>query len=280
MAAQPLKIGFSTCPNDTFMFHQLVHQALPDASPVMEDIEALNLRLVDDDDAPAVSKVSVAALGHITDRYTVLDAGAALGRGVGPLVVVRASDDEIATLGNLGGCTVGVPGQYTTANLLLRVFGPPDLRARLLRFERIMPAVAAEELDAGVIIHESRFTYADHGLRAIADLGERWETATGLPLPLGVIVARRDLGEARIAELEVALAASVRAARRDGTAAWPWIRAHAQEMDDVVCRKHIELYVNDFSEGLGDEGRAAIDELLARGRASGILPDDAPTPWR
>lgn len=275
----PIRLGFSTCPNDTFMFHGLVFGS-GDYEPRLEDIESLNLRVVDDDDAPEVTKVSVAALGHVTDRYTVLRAGAALGRGVGPLVVVSEDDDELATLGNLDDAEVGIPGQYTTAHLLLRIFGPGRLRTRILRFDKIMPDVTAGRLDAGLIIHESRFTYRDHGLRAIADLGGRWENHTGLPLPLGVIVARRDLGESRICEIEDALSASIQAARADPRAAWPWIREHAQEMDEAVCRKHIDLYVNDYSVDLGDEGRAAIDRMLAEGRRSGLLPDDMPSPWR
>ncbi len=279
----PIRLGYSTCPNDTFMFHGLVSgrvQSDLTFDPRLEDIESLNLRVVDDDDAPAVTKVSVAALGHVTDRYTVLRAGAALGRGVGPLVVVRDDDDEVATLGNLEDAVVGIPGQYTTAHLLLRVFGPPRLRTQILRFEQIMPAVAAQRLDAGLIIHESRFTYPRHGLRAVADLGERWERHTGLPLPLGVIVARRDLGPAQIEQIEDQLSASVRAAQLDAAPAWPYIRQHAQEMEESVCRQHIDLYVNDYSVDLGEEGRAAIDRLLQEGRTAGLLPEDMPSPWR
>lgn len=279
----PVQLGYSTCPNDTFMFHGLVSGRVGSAlafEPRLEDIESLNLRVVDDDDAPAVTKVSVAALGHVTDRYTVLRSGAALGRGVGPLVVVREDDQEIATLGNLEDAVVGIPGQYTTAHLLLRVFGPLRLRTQIMRFERIMPSVARSSLDAGLIIHESRFTYPQHGLRAVADLGERWERHSGLPLPLGVIVARRDLGEARIQEIEDDLSASVLAARADAAPAWPYIRQHAQEMDEAVCRQHIDLYVNEFSVDLGPEGRAAIDRLLDEGRRAGLLPDDMPPPWR
>ena len=274
-----LRAGLSPCPNDTFMFHGLVHGRVAAGElrfePGMEDVEALNLRLVEDRDAPAISKVSVAALGSLTKRYTVLAAGAALGRGVGPLVVARRPGD----LAGLGASSrVGIPGQYTTAHLLLRVFAP-EVRTDVLRFEKIMPAVAAGTYDAGLVIHESRFTFHEHGLHQLADLGDLWEADTGLPLPLGVIVARRDLGEDRIRAVEEGLRKSVEAAFADREAPAAWIREHAQEMDPEVCRKHVDLYVNDFSVDLGEEGRAAVEALLARGRDAGFLPD-GPSPWR
>lgn len=281
----PLPLGFSSCPNDTFMFDALVHGRTPAwARPVqveMDDIEVLNRRALGEDPRPPlpVTKVSVAALGRLTREYAVLDAGAALGRGCGPLVLRRADDERFPTLGDLAGATVAIPGEATTANLLLRLFGPA-LHRRSMRFDQIMPALEQGEVDAGLVIHESRFTYAEHGLAQIADLGEVWERDTGLPLPLGVIVARRDLGDDTVAAIEQGLRQSVEAAWARPDATWPYVRAHAQEMDEGVCRSHIELYVNAFSARLGDEGRRAVEVLVERMRAAGVMDPDAPGPWR
>jgi 1,4-dihydroxy-6-naphthoate synthase len=281
--ARPLSLGFSSCPNDTFMFHAVVHGQVDlgglQIETVMDDIEALNRRaLGEHPDAPlAFTKMSVAALGHVTDRFAVLDAGAALGRGCGPLVLGRADDGRVRTLEDLRGKKLAIPGDRTTAYLLFRVFGP-DVETVSMRFDQVMPAVAQGRCDAGLVIHESRFTYPQWKLAAIADLGELWEADTGLPLPLGVIVAARRLDADVVRRFESALRASVSAARLDPSKSRAWIRAHAQEMDDEVCDRHIALYVNAYSESLGVEGRAAIDTLLHRGRESGLLPA-GPSPW-
>lgn len=278
-------LGFSTCPNDTFMFDGLVHGRVagwPDALRVwMADIEALNERALGAAQAAPLdfTKVSAGALPWLTGDYTVLSAGAALGRGCGPLVVVREGQ-ATGTLASLSGKCVAIPGERTTAALLLRIFGPPDYETRAMRFDAIMPAVERGEVDAGLIIHESRFTYPDHGLVRLADLGELWEADTGLPLPLGVIVARRSLDAATIARFEQALAASVALAFDHPEQSRPYVREHAQEMSDGVCDQHIALYVNAYSRDMGDEGRAAIDTLLARGVAVGALPEGTPSPWR
>lgn len=282
----PLSLGFSPCPNDTFMFDALVHGRVDAGglrfSVEMDDIEVLNRRALGLDPRPplAVTKVSVAALARLTAGHAVLDAGAALGRGCGPLVLRRGDDARHGTLDELAGARVAIPGEATTANLLLRMFGPAELERVTMRFDRIMPALAAGEVDAGLVIHESRFTYAEHGLARVADLGECWEAATGLPLPLGVIVARRELPAATTLAVERGLRASVEAAWADPEASRPYVRAHAQELSDDVCRRHIELYVNAYSATLGDEGRRAIDELVARMRAIGAMPAAAPGPWR
>jgi 1,4-dihydroxy-6-naphthoate synthase len=288
-----LDLGFSSCPNDTFMFHGLVAGDIEVPglrfAPVIEDIEALNLRALNRERALAVTKLSASALAHLCDRYTVLCAGAALGRGCGPLVVRRRGDEALAELADLAGRTVAIPGEHTTAHLLLRTFfaeavsgetGPGRaLEVEIMRFEQIMPAVAAGKVDAGLIIHESRFTYGEHGLVELADLGVAWEAATGLPLPLGMICAQRSLEPAIIDAVEAGLRRSIELAFAEPERSRAWIREHAQELDEEVCRRHIELYVNDFSLDLGPEGKAAIDELLRRGRASGFLPA-GPSPWR
>jgi 1,4-dihydroxy-6-naphthoate synthase len=280
-----LSLGFSPCPNDTFMFDALVHGRV-DAGGLqlaveMDDIEVLNRRALGLDPRPPlpVTKVSVAALGRLTTDYAVLDAGAALGRGCGPLVLRRGDDPRRTTLAELAGARVAIPGEATTANLLLRLFGP-ELARVTMRFDRIMPALAAGEVDAGLVIHESRFTYPEHGLACVADLGECWEAATGLPLPLGVIVARRELPDATVLAVQQGLRASVEAAWADPATTRAYVRAHAQELDEDVCRRHIELYVNAFSAALGDEGRRAIEVLVQRMREVGAMAADAPGPWR
>jgi 1,4-dihydroxy-6-naphthoate synthase len=277
--SEALAVGFSPCPNDTFMFHALVSGAVEmpgyEISPWLADIEALNERALGDDPL-AVTKLSLPGLAHAADRYRLLGAGAALGRGCGPLVVARKDGAdgarEAVDLGRLAGRRVAIPGRYTTAHLLLRLFAPATIEVLPMRFEAIMPAVAAGQVDAGVIIHEGRFTYAGHGLVEVADLGELWEADTGLPLPLGVIAAQRELG-VKLADLvEDRLRASVLAAQARPEASADYVRVHAQEMDPEVCRQHIALYVNAYSIELGTEGEAAIAELLARGVAVGALP--------
>lgn len=272
-----LALGFSSCPNDTFMFHALVFGLVevPDIrfAPVIEDIEALNLRAMDPDRRLPITKLSASALARLTEHYAVLDAGAALGRGCGPLVVRLAKREDLHELADLEGKRVAIPGEHTTANLLLRIAaGSAGFEAVTMRFDAIMPAVADGRVDAGLIIHESRFTYPQHGLVELADLGVIWEAQTGRPIPLGMIAVARELGEPTIAAIEQGLRRSVELAFAEPERSRAWIREHAQELDDEVCRRHIALYVNEFSRSLGDEGRAAIDELLIRGRASGLIP--------
>ncbi len=279
--AEPkMQVGFSPCPNDTFMFHGLIHgpQGSEGYAAVMADIESLNLRAIAGKGALPVTKLSVAALGRCVDRYRVLDAGAALGRGVGPLVVRRRHDDSIKSLADLVGRKVAVPGENTTARLLLGSFAPQAWEPVVMVFSEVMEAVAGGEADAGVIIHEGRFTYEAAGLAKVADLGEVWESETGLPLPLGVICVERSVSQDDASAVQEALRASINSAFADAGPAWPWIRQHSQEMSEAVCREHIDLYVNDYSVSLGEEGRAAIDEMFRRARANGAMPPGR-EPW-
>lgn len=252
------------------MFHGLVSGAVSVDSVafdvVMADIEALNSR-ASTDDPLEVTKLSASAFGRLRDRYVALEAGAALGRGCGPLVVRRRARPEFSTLESLAGRRVAVPGLQTTAMDLLRRFGPP-LEAVPMSFDAIMPAVQQGEFDAGLIIHEGRFTYAEHDLEPVADLGEVWEDSTGAPLPLGVIAVLREHAELG-PRLEAGIASSVRAGRANPRSPAEYVAAHAQELDEAVCAQHIELYVNAFSEALGPEGRAAVEALIG--------PD--PDPW-
>lgn len=267
---QQLTLGFSPCPNDTFMFYPLVHR-LVDTDGVsylerLEDVETLNqLALRGELD---VTKVSYAALGHIRDEYALLRSGSALGRGCGPLLVASENLDP----NDLHGKTIAVPGRYTTAMLLLRLRYPELENFIVMPFSEIMDAVLKGYADAGVIIHESRFTYQGFGLHKLLDLGEWWEAETGLPIPLGGIVARRSLGVATIAAIEEALRRGVGYARSHPDQAAHYIGKHAQEMSAEVCAAHIGLYVNDFSANLGDEGVAAIRCLLERAERSGLIP--------
>lgn len=267
---QPLTLGFSPCPNDTFMFYPLVH-GLVDAGGIsfnerLEDVETLNRLAVKG--VLDVTKVSYAALGHIREEYALLKAGSALGRGCGPLVVAK----EPLEPADLQGKTIAIPGRYTTAHLLMRLYHP-DLTTFLeMPFHEIMDAVMTGRADAGVIIHESRFTYQGFGLQQLVDLGQWWEGETGLPIPLGGIVARRSLGAETISTIEGALAAGVEYARAHPEEAAQYIREHAQEMSAEVCSAHIGLYVNDFSRSLGSEGEQAVIELLRRAEAAGIIP--------
>ncbi len=265
-----LTLGFSPCPNDTFMFYPLVHN-LVDTGGIsfeerLEDVESLNaLALGRELD---VSKVSYHALGHIRDDYALLRSGSALGRGCGPLLVTA---DNIG-VADLRGRTIAVPGRHTTALLLLRLFDPALENFLVMPFNEIMDAVLKGYADAGLIIHESRFTYQGYGLTRLVDLGEWWEAETGLPIPLGGIVARRSLGGKTIAAVERALRDGVAYGRANPELAAQYIREHAQEMSGEVCAAHIQLYVNDFSVELGDEGVRAIHCLMERGERAGIIP--------
>lgn len=262
-----LRLGFSPCPNDCFVFDALVHGRV--ATPlrfdvVLDDVEALNGMARAG--ALDVAKVSWHAAGHLASAWWMLRAGGALGRGVGPLIVAR----DPATA--LRGARVAVPGGTTTAKLLLRLFAPEGVDEVELRYDRILPAVAAGEVDAGLIIHESRFTYPAHGLVALADLGAWWEARTGGLLPLGGIAVRQDLGAEVAREVGRVVAASVAAAFDDPEASEPYVAAHAQEMDPEVRRAHIALYVNRWSRDVGDDGEAAVRRLLAEAHAVGLVP--------
>ncbi len=274
MTPKPLErltLAYSPCPNDTFIFTGWVEGHLAGAPPVverLEDIDTLNRIALGGE--PDVVKVSFHALGHLRDRYCLLRSGGALGRGCGPLVVARTQFQRSAFAAR----RVAIPGTLTTAALLLRLFAPDlcDANITVMPFDRIMPAVCAGDVDAGVIIHESRFTYQRYGLTQIADLGEWWERETGHAIPLGGILMRRDLGDELIRRTERALADSVEFAYAHTDLVWPTVRRHAQEMDDAVMRQHIDLYVNDFTRDYGVEGRAAIEHLLTTAEQLGIIP--------
>lgn len=254
-----LSLNISPCPNDTFMFDALINGRIDTRGFKFDvrycDIEELNRQAVSGKGAD-ISKVSCAVLPEIYGDYSVLDSGAALGRGNGPLLVARRGVDI-----RKEGVRVVVPGFHTTANLLLRRLHPQLADQYSLLFSRIAPSIASGNFDAGVLIHEGRFTYREHGLELVADLGAEWESATGLPLPLGAIAVSRRLPEEVRSALGELLRESIEYAFAHPDASRCFVKSHAQEMDDAVIESHIRLFVNEHSLSLGEQGRQAIREL-------------------
>ena len=267
-----LSIGFSPCPNDTYIFCGLVHNRIPldgwSLQPaLLEDVETLNEWAMQG--RLDVTKISFHALGHVLDKYVLLHSGSALGRGCGPLLVAsrKITPDTFANL------TVAVPGKFTTAAMLLKLYAPNWKNIVMLRFDEIMPAIESGSVDCGVIIHESRFTYTSKGLELITDLGAWWEETSGYPIPLGGIVAKRSLGRELLQEIDSAVRDSILWAHQNMQYCRPYIKKYAQELQDTIIQDHIGLYVNNFSENLGQEGLAAIEFFLRKGRDAGIIPD-------
>jgi 1,4-dihydroxy-6-naphthoate synthase len=271
-----LTLGLSPCPNDTFIFDALANGALDlgglELEVFHEDVQTLNeWALAGRLDA---TKLSYGVLPRVTGEYGLLEAGGALGRGVGPLLVTRPGPDGGPLPFDPARHAVAIPGEQTTAHLLFSLAYPGAARKQFTIFSGIEAAVAAGRVDAGVIIHESRFTYAAHGLAKVVDLGDLWERRTGAPIPLGGIVVRRSLGPAVASRLEGAIRESL----RRSWARWPvlseYVRGHAQALDEAVMRQHVELYVNEFTEALGAGGRAAVATLLEVWR--GLHPEAGP----
>lgn len=260
-----LTLGFSTCPNDTFMFDALVNGRIDahglDFDTTLMDILHLNQAAMAG--TLDIVKVSYNAYGHIRDAYALLNAGSAMGMGCGPLLIARegVAVDRLVSENAL----IAIPGINTTANLLLSYFEPRLTQRAEMLFHEVMPAVNAGRAAAGLIIHENRFTYQDHGLVCLHDLGEYWEEKTGLPIPLGAICVRRSLGEEIIAKLDKLMHESIAYAFKHPQASMPYVRAHAQELSDAVMQAHIQLYVNEYSLDMGAQGRAAVQQLLAIG---------------
>ena len=267
-----LTLGFSPCPNDCFMFDAIVHERIDleglRFSVVMEDVEALNRRAFARD--IAVTKLSYHAFAHCAGAFALLDAGSALGRGCGPLLIsARAlTPDDVAA----GRLRLAIPGKFTTANFLLSLAFPDARDKTELVFSEIESAVLDGRFDAGLIIHENRFTYQAKGLKKIIDLGEFWESTTGTPIPLGGIVIDRCYPGDVQQRMNRVMRRSVEYAFAHPDASREFVRAHAQEMDEQVMRQHIELYVNEYSIALGAEGRRAIDTLFDRAVATGLIP--------
>ncbi|MFJ3931464.1 1,4-dihydroxy-6-naphthoate synthase [Streptomyces sp. NPDC090029] len=267
-----LSIAYSPCPNDTFVFDAWAHGRVPGAPELdvtFADIDVTNAMA--ERGELDVLKVSYAVLPWVLDEYALLPCGGALGRGCGPLVLTREPGTQLA------GRRVAVPSERSTAYLLFRLWAAEAVpggvgEVVVMPFHEIMPAVRDGVVDAGLVIHEARFTYRRFGLHALADMGEHWESTTGLPIPLGAIIARRSLGGPTLRLLADSARASVRMAWDDPAASRPYVLAHAQEMVPAVADQHIGLYVNEFTHDLGEAGYAAVRGLLTRAAAEGLVP--------
>ncbi|MBA4423403.1 MAG: 1,4-dihydroxy-6-naphthoate synthase [Syntrophus sp. (in: bacteria)] len=280
--ALELEIGFSPCPNDTFIFDALIHRRIDTAPfrfrPRIADVEELNERGFAGGGTYPLTKLSFYAYLLLKDRYCLLDSGAALGYGCGPLLVARkgggvgpiSPETGIVSPAWIRDARIAVPGRYTTAYLLLQLWQGGCGNTEFVRFDEILPGVASGRYDAGLVIHEGRFVYQDYDCRKLVDLGQWWEAETGLPLPLGCIALRRDVSRHKEA-VEALLRQSVDHARRNPRAGIEFIKLHAQELDEKVISAHISLYVNQFTFSLGETGMRAVETLEERARCLGIL---------
>ncbi len=265
-----MQIGYSPCPNDTFIFDALVHDRVDTEGlrfePVLADVEALNQWAFAG--KLEVTKLSYHAFAYLTERYALLHSGSALGNNCGPLLIGKVPMSEA----EINAAEIAIPGRLTTANFLLSMAFPQALRKRELLFSAIEDAVLTGETGAGLIIHENRFTYAQRGLVKLLDLGEHWEQTTGLPIPLGGIAVRRDLPEAVQQKIGRVLRRSVEYAFANPEASKPYVREHAQAMDDAVMQAHIDLYVTDYTVDLGEKGRQAVTYMFDTAEKQGIIP--------
>ncbi len=264
-----LTLGFSPCPNDTYIFDAMVHQKVDteglEFEYFMVDVEKLNGKAFAEE--PDVTKLSFHAFLHLAGRYLLLDSGAALGFGAGPLVVSK----QLRHFDELKGKTVAIPGIYTTANLLFSLAMKEEVRKKEFLFSDIEDAILSGEMDAGVIIHESRFTYQLKGLHKLIDLGEYWEQLTGSPVPLGGIAAHKRLGNEVIAKVNRCIRRSLEYANIHKGELNEFIRCNAREMDTEVMQKHIDLYVNEFSISLGLKGKTAVNQMFEFAVQAGII---------
>lgn len=267
---QKISLGFSTCPNDTYIFDAMVHDKINteglEFDVVLGDVEELNQKALKAE--LDVTKISYHAFSKIANNYLLLDSGSALGYKNGPLLISKHKiyPDEVKDV------IIAIPGFNTTANLLLSIAFPEAQNKKEYLFSDIEEAVLSNEVDAGLIIHENRFTYEQKGLQKIRDLGEFWEEETGLPIPLGGIAVNKNLDKETQLKINRVLKRSVEFAFENPKSAYPYIKQYAQEMDEDVMYKHIELYVNDFSRELGVDGRKAIEVLYNKAISLGILP--------
>ena len=269
-----ISLGYSPCPNDTFIFYALIHGKIDTGDLIFKenllDVESLNRKALNMEFD--LTKVSYQAFGHLRGKYRLLRAGGALGRGCGPLVISKND----YTMEELRGKRIAIPGKLTTAYLLLQLYDP-DFSTQssnlvVMPFHKIIDSITNGEVDAGLIIHESRFTYPSYGLKQIIDLGEWWEKETGLPIPLGGIIAKRSLGNGLNKKINNILRQSVEYAFSNRSEPVNYIKAHSQELSDDVINQHINLYVNDFSVDVGSEGEKAVSILLSRAEEAGIIP--------
>ncbi len=266
-----LTLAYSPCPNDTFIFDALAHQKIDTEGLTFEiihdDVESLNRNALEGN--YDITKLSYHAYAYVSANYQLLTAGSALGRGCGPLMI---SKDDIPR-SKIEFCLIGIPGKLTTANFLLSMAFPEAATKKEMVFNTIEDGLLNEVIDIGLIIHENRFTYLHKGLKKIIDLGEWWEQKYQLPIPLGGIVTRRDFDQDIKSKINRVLKRSVEYALANPAQTMEYVRAHAQEMEEAVMQQHIQLYVNDFSVDLGEEGKAAIEALYAVAGDKKIIPN-------
>lgn len=269
-----LTLGFSPCPNDTFIFDALIHHKIDteglDFEVFYDDVETLNQKAFRGE--LDITKLSYHAFAYVVDKYVLLDAGSALGFGVGPMLISK-NEISISDLENNPNYKIGIPGKYTTANFLLGLAFPNVQNKQEIVFSEIEDSLLNGKIDIGLIIHENRFTYQNKGLKKIIDLGDYWEKKTGCAIPLGGIVANRRLPLEVQLKINRVLKKSVEFAFANSKSGLEFIRSHAQEMSEEVMYKHIELYVNKYSVDLGEEGRKAINLLFDTALEKGIIPE-------
>ncbi|MES2267994.1 MAG: 1,4-dihydroxy-6-naphthoate synthase [Bacteroidota bacterium] len=272
-----LTIGFSPCPNDTFIFDALIHHKIDteglDFEVFYDDVETLNQKAFRGE--LDITKLSYHAFAYAANKYVLLDAGSALGFGVGPMLICKGNAEALKTRLETGDTSlkIGIPGKYTTANFLLSLAYPNATNKQELVFSDIENAVLDCRVDVGLIIHENRFTYQDNGLHKIIDLGDYWEKRTGCAIPLGGIVANRNLPLDVQHKINRVIKRSVEFAFANPKSGLEYIRSHAQEMSEEVMYKHIDLYVNKFSVDLGEEGKKAVKLLFDTALEKGIIPN-------
>ncbi len=271
-----LTLGFSPCPNDTFIFDAMLHHKIDteglDFQVVMEDVEALNQRAFRGE--LDITKLSYHAFAYCLSDYALLHSGSALGNNCGPLLIQRPDAPKLDE-----NSIIAIPGKYTTANFLLSLAYPTLTNKKELLFSEIENAILEKKVAAGLIIHENRFTYQARGLEKIIDCGEFWETLTGLPIPLGGIVIKRNTDPALQQKVNRVLRRSVEFALANPQQTLDFVRPHAQEMNETVMLQHIQLYVNDYTVDLGEKGRQAVQYLFDKAQVLGIVPKREEEIW-
>ncbi len=268
-----LSLGYSPCPNDTFIFYALIHGKVDTDNLIFKetllDVETLNQMALDR--RFDITKISYYAFGYLCEDYCLLRSGSAMGKNCGPLIVAK----ENYALEDLKGKRIAIPGRLTTANLLLHLFVSDfqlyPLSLTIMPFHEIMDRVKKGDADAGLVIHEGRFTYHLYGFKKVVDLGEWWEKETSLPLPLGGIIAKRNLGGDMIQKVDSLIRKSVEYSLKQREESKMYIKMHCQELKDEVIEHHIHLYVNDYSLDIGEDGLSAVRELLKRAESTGIM---------
>ena len=265
-----LTLGFSPCPNDTFIFDAMVHGRIDteglEFDYFLTDVEELNRKALTA--KVDITKISYHAYAYVAKDYLILDAGSALGHRNGPLLISkrRVGISELPKL------RIAIPGKYTTANLLFSIAWPEVINKKEYLFSEIEDALLSEEVDAGLIIHETRFTYFRRGLHKLADMGEYWETLTGLPIPLGAIVVNRNIPDDIAQKVNRVLRRSLEYAYKDSFASYDFVAGNAKEMDSTIMNNHIKLFVNEYTLNLGPTGREAILELFRLAAEKGVIP--------